>query len=38
MNRRYEEARRLCISFDEEADDDAPPGSYVADDDAPKAP
>ncbi len=32
LDRRYEEARRLVLQFDEEDDDDAPEGSYAEDD------
>jgi hypothetical protein len=34
MARRYEDARRRALEFDEEDDDNAPPGSYVANDEA----
>jgi hypothetical protein len=33
--RRYEEGRRRALEFDEEDNDNAPPGSYVANDEAP---
>ena len=32
LDRRYEEARRLAIKFDDEDDDDAPEGSYAEND------
>jgi hypothetical protein len=38
LARRYEDGRRRALQFDEEDDDDALPGSYIEDDEAPKAP
>jgi len=35
LARRYEDGRRRALEFDEEDDDDALPGSYVAEDEAP---
>jgi hypothetical protein len=35
LARRYEEGRRRALEFDEEDDDDALPGSYIAADEAP---